>query len=185
MTDSGPDPDQQSPLDRFVDLVVYAPLGLAFIARDELPRLIAKGREGATGQVGMARVVGQFAVDKGQREAGRLLRQATDRLVDLGLVPDPDRRPGSPTRPTETPSGAGPPAPEPGPATGPGPGPPGEVPAVDSLAIPGYGSLSAPQVVQRLDGLSATELESVRVYESANRGRKTILSRVAQLQSAS
>ena len=52
----------------------------------------------------------------------------------------------------------------------------------DDLAIPGYDALSASQVVQRLAGLSPAELESVRAYEEATRGRKTILSRVAQLQ---
>ena len=50
------------------------------------------------------------------------------------------------------------------------------------LAIPGYDSLSASQVVQRLESLTATELEAVRLYESANRRRRTILARVAQLQ---
>ena len=55
-------------------------------------------------------------------------------------------------------------------------------PTVDELAIPDYDSLSASQVVTRLDGLTADELEAVRAYESANRGRKTILNKVAQLQ---
>ena len=36
--------------------------------------------------------------------------------------------------------------------------------------------------MNRLAGLSAGELEAVRLYELANRGRKTILSKVAQLQ---
>lgn len=51
------------------------------------------------------------------------------------------------------------------------------------LAIPDYDGLSASHVVNRLGGLSAAELEAVRCYEVANRGRKTILSKVAQLQS--
>jgi hypothetical protein len=51
------------------------------------------------------------------------------------------------------------------------------------LAIPGYDSLSASQVVQRLGGLSSEELEAVRQYESTTRGRRTILSKIAQLQS--
>ena len=46
-----------------------------------------------------------------------------------------------------------------------------------------YDSLAASQVVPRLSGLTADELELVRAYEAAHRGRKTILSRVAQLQS--
>jgi len=50
-----------------------------------------------------------------------------------------------------------------------------------SLAIPGYDSLSASQVVQRLEGLSPAELEEVRAHEAAHRQRRTILHRVEQL----
>src|SRR4051794_13160938 len=45
----------------------------------------------------------------------------------------------------------------------------------DELAIPAYDSLAASQVVQRLEGLTEAELEAVRRYEVAHRGRKTIL----------
>jgi hypothetical protein len=38
--------------------------------------------------------------------------------------------------------------------------------------------------VNRLAGLSAPELAAVQRYEAATRGRKTILSKVAQLQGA-
>lgn len=226
---------ERSPLDRAVDLLVYAPLGLALAARDELPKLIAKGRQESQGQVAMARVVGRFAVGRGQKEASRLLREASGRLARLGLVPDPGRAakpsarpssqthrsaessaetqggaaaPGRPAEPSADPSadpssathgpaaapgatpGAipAPPATEPR-GAGPAAAPPADEPPAgsvpDGLAIPGYDSLSAPHVVQRLDGLSADELESVRAYETAHRGRKTILSRIAQLQSPS
>ena len=37
-------------------------------------------------------------------------------------------------------------------------------------------------MVTRLEGLTTDELEAVRAYEAANRGRKTILNKVAQLQ---
>jgi hypothetical protein len=51
-----------------------------------------------------------------------------------------------------------------------------------ALGIPDYDSLSASQVVPRLAGLSQDELEAVRAYETANRGRRTVLSKIAQLQ---
>ena len=54
-------------------------------------------------------------------------------------------------------------------------------PDVASLAIPAFDTLSASQVVQRLDGLSRSELVAVRAYETSTRGRRTILSRVDQL----
>ena len=57
----------------------------------------------------------------------------------------------------------------------------GHIPDVTSLAIPGFDTLSASQVVHRLDGLSRSELVATRAYESATRGRRTILSRVDQL----
>jgi hypothetical protein len=55
--------------------------------------------------------------------------------------------------------------------------------ALPSLAIPGYDSLSASQVVQRLAGLSRSELIEVREHEQSHRHRRTILNRVEQLLS--
>jgi hypothetical protein len=50
-----------------------------------------------------------------------------------------------------------------------------------SLAIPGYDDLSASQVVDRLDGLAAADLEAIGAYETANRARNTILAKIEQL----
>lgn len=64
------------------------------------------------------------------------------------------------------------------------PAEPSEAPAspvADALAIPGYDSLAASQVVPRLASLDVDELEAVRAYESSKRGRRTILNRVDQL----
>lgn len=54
--------------------------------------------------------------------------------------------------------------------------------AAGSLAIPDYDSLSASQVVKRLQGLDPSDLDAVKAYESQTRGRKTILNRITQLQ---
>jgi hypothetical protein len=54
-------------------------------------------------------------------------------------------------------------------------------PQASTLAIPGYDTLAASQVVQRLSSLRRDELEAIRVYEAATRGRRTILHRIAQL----
>jgi len=54
-------------------------------------------------------------------------------------------------------------------------------PSADVLPIPDYDSLSASQVVSRLQGLSAGQLDAIRAYETATRSRKTILNRVQQL----
>lgn len=55
-------------------------------------------------------------------------------------------------------------------------------PAVGRLAIPDYDSLAASQVVARLAGLRPDELDAVALYESAHRGRKTVLGKIAQLK---
>ncbi len=85
---------------------------------------------------------------------------------------------GTPVRPPPPPASAGAPAP---PAAAPARPAGGHVPDVTTLAIPGFDTLSASQVVQRLDGLSRSELVAVRAYETSTRGRRTILSRVDQL----
>jgi len=54
-------------------------------------------------------------------------------------------------------------------------------PAVASLAIPGYDTLAASHVVKRLSSLRPDELDAIRSYEIATRGRRTILHRIAQL----
>src|SRR6266446_3170115 len=121
--------DRKTPVEQALELFVYAPIGLALTAAEELPKLVEKGREQVTARAALYRMIGKFAVDQGQQTAGRFIKGRT------------------PTTP----------------------------PPSDDLAIPGYDALSASQVVQRLAGLSADELEAVRAYESATRGRKTIL----------
>lgn len=167
------------PLERLADLVLYVPLGLLLRARDELPKLAAQGRERFSIQAPVARMVGQMAVAQGRRKVEGL----------LGRRPE-----GTDSAPVPAPSSAAVPAvAEPGvvvPIREMGDEAPSARPAASSsappaagdLPIPGYDSLSASQVVQRLPGLSVEELDAVRAYELAGRGRKTVLLRVAQLR---
>lgn len=175
------DPDHKPSVEAALDLLVYAPLGLALEARTLMPTLVERGRN----QVTMARMIGRFAVQQGQVEAtkrlGPVQGQVEAVLVDLGLVPRPPS--GDPTPPAPAP------APRPAPEATPEPevdttGTAAvDVPAADDLGVTDYDSLAASQVVPRLRALSADELEDVRRYEAAGRGRKTILNRIAQLQS--
>jgi hypothetical protein len=70
------------------------------------------------------------------------------------------------------------------PATDSAPAPlrPQSGPDAEELAIPDYDSLAASQVLPRLEGLTPAELEAVRGYEAAHRGRRTILGRIGQIQ---
>jgi hypothetical protein len=170
--------DQKSAVDRTLDLFVFAPLGLALTARELVPKLAEQGREQVQRQVTTARYVGEFAVR-------RLRRRADAALVELGLTAE-QRAKGVPSSPPSR-LDASPAPSHAGEGNGQVSAGADRAPRADSsgLAIPGYDSLSASQVVQRLTGLSRPELEAVRAYEEAGRGRKTILTRVAQLQAAS
>jgi hypothetical protein len=176
--------DSKSPLEDTVeqaieqalDLFVYAPLGLALMARDNLPSIIERGRKQFGQQTMLARMMGQHAV----REAEKRVRSRIDAFAEP--PPPPQRRPAT------SPSAAAATTPAtPAPPTthdGNGKAAPAEAkPTADHLAIPGYDTLSASQVVQRLPGLSADELDAVRAYEEATRGRRTILTKIGQLQS--
>jgi hypothetical protein len=181
--------DDKTPIDHLVegavDLFVYAPIGLFFEAPTLLPKLAEQGRVHANN----ARLFGQFAVKHGEAEMrrrfGDVEQQAVGLLKMFGLLPDEDEDAAAPAG-GSAPAGSAATSPPPSvvtrlePVGGNGDAPPG--PAADDLAIPDYDSLSASQVVTRLEGLSPDELEAVRTYEAAHRGRKTILNKVAQLQ---
>ena len=181
--------DSKSPLDRVVELFVYAPVGLALSARDLVPGLVERGRRQVDPQVGVARMVGQMAVSQGRSQAEKALEHAVASaqatLEQLGVLDHSEPSPGPEASSTPATSPPPPPPPSDGPIVAPA-APPvprtGNGPAAAALAIPDYDSLSASQVLPRLSSLSNDELEAVRAYEQAHRGRKTILNKIAQLQ---
>jgi len=197
--ENGAVPEKKSPVEQAFDVFVYAPLGLALEARSLMPRLVERGRN----QVMMARMIGKFAVRQGQAESTRALGkasvQASAVLSDLGLlVRDAGDRAesagpaaGDTIDTMDTDAVDAPHADAP--ATSQVPAPPaadpsaGAAPSTDvaiDLAIADFDSLAASQVIPRLPGLSSAELEAVRNYEAVHRGRKTVLNKIAQLQSA-
>lgn len=172
--------DRTAAAEAALDLLVYAPLGFVLEARGLLPKFVERGRN----QVTMAKMVGQFAVRQGQVQAterlGPVQEQVEAVLADLGLVPRRGPAPSS----SPAPSGPVDATAEPEPVPEAEPEEDADVVVLDvtALAIPDYDSLAASQVVPRLRALEPHELEAVRAYESAGRGRKTILNRIAQLQ---
>lgn len=190
--------DPKTPLDAVVELALFAPLGLALTARDHLPELIARGRQQLNQQVTLARMMGKYAVKEGEKDLRKRVGDLSETLSGLGLLPEPNPKAPAASASTSMPM----PPPETVDVTvptgsakgssnsssnGSGATTPAEVdPPLRSradLSIPGYDTLSASQVVQRLAGLSARELADVEDYESGTRGRRTILSKIAQLQS--
>jgi hypothetical protein len=183
MADPHDDHSDDTPLnERVLDLLVFVPAGIAVSVIEELPKLAARGRDRLGVRVSSARAVGQFAMKAGRDEFCRrsvgLVHTRADRPTPEARSPRTARPEGvapsgvdttpvaTPRHPSvRIPSAAG----------------NGHMPAVSTLSIPGFDTLSASQVVQRLDGLNRVELVSVRAYEASTRGRRTILSRVDQL----
>lgn len=178
--------ERRLPLDAALDLVLYAPLGLMATVGEELPRLAAKGRSRVGAQVGAARLIGRFAVGQGRLGAGRFI--ARSGVGDMVRGRGPDSSPAPSYVESEGP-GIEHPVSGFARATRREPAAEDTVPAApladagseQDLAIPGYDSLSASQVVQRLAGLTPEERKAVYDYESAHRARRTILTKVVQL----
>ena len=158
------------PLTRLVELTVYAPIGAAAIVRERMPEVIATGREQVHQRVTLARFIGQMVVTQGRRELERRLAAAGGDQGDQG-----DQ--GDHAAPVAAPAGPGPvrSAPLGRPRSEP-------APTAASLPIDDYESLAASQVVARLGGLAAAELDSVEAFERANRNRRTVLNRIVQLR---
>ncbi len=171
------DPEKgRSVADRILDATVFAPAGLVITIFDELPKLADKGRSRIDGQVATARVVGQFAVQMGRQAGRRRLDELRGRLVGTAGGGQAEHEPEASGGEHEPEASGGEHHHDAGPRVR-------KVDTNSSLAIPGYDTLSASQVVQRLAGLGRDDLLSVRSHEAASRHRRTILNRVDQLLS--
>ena len=176
--------NQKDPVERAVELFVFAPIGAALFVRDAAPSVVktvvARGRaevdkrqDDITKRMTTARSMGQVAIAFGVP----MLRQRVEsRLHDMrgrgeefarsapeASIPAPPPAPPRPTivrEPIEVPDHA---------------------PDSDELPIPGYDALSASQVVERLAGLGPEELDAVHAYEATHRQRRTILGKIEQL----
>jgi len=197
----------KTPLDEAVeqalDAFLYAPIGLLFDGPARFPKLVRNGRN----QVTNARMMGMFAVQMGRTEVTKRTSELDGPVLDLlrglGLVPGATPTPTpAPTEDTPEEPAAEPEAKAPRKAAtkagtrkvtakkaskkaaAPKAATKATAPSPADLPIPDYDSLSASQVVTRLRGLSTADLEAVRSYEAATRGRKTILNKVQQLRKA-
>jgi hypothetical protein len=171
--------NEKTPIEKAVELAVYAPIGFFNFIKTMMPGWIEGGRQEVTKQMTTAKALSEMAISQGRKDAEKAVAQAGEVVSNLSArrQPQPPPRPASAPSPTvtTTPSSAASPASTNSTSNGPRPN-------GDALAIPGYDSLAASQVVQRLGGLSSAELEAVRHYEAETRGRRTILNRIGQLQ---
>jgi hypothetical protein len=205
--------EEPTPLQRVLDLLVFAPVGVALTVVEDLPGLIGKGRQRFETDVQNARVIGHFVVTHGQREVvervGKLLhREAadsggdgandvendvanheTDRATTAAVTPLTGAAVAPPARPSSTPSARPSSTPSARPSStpsAPNPKPnadPADVAIVEG-ALAGYDTLSASQVVRRLESLGPDELEAIHRHEASHRNRRTILNRAHQILEA-
>ncbi len=189
--------DHKDRIAHTLEVLIYAPIGAGLYLRDMGPTFVnmfvARGRaeiDRRQAQIEQrtttARSIGQVATAFGvpmvrqrvEREVGTA-RQRAQTL--LGSIAGSDPVNGAPaarpeqSAPAPAPKSTKAPAATARPADANGSG------ADSDLPIPGYNSLSASQVVERLAGLSAGELEAVRAYEATNRKRRTILGKIDQI----
>jgi hypothetical protein len=203
--------DEKPPVEKAVELFVYAPVGMALYVRDMLPSMmgifVARGRRELSHRpaptpptppvppdvkrridesVGAARYVAEGGIGVARDVAGSgigVAREVAGSALAQFLALRANGADASldTGRRTASPNATVADSPR-----VPSPTPPDaewhtEVPSSDTLPIPDYDELSASQVVERLDGLDRASLDAIRRYESGHRGRNTILGKIAQL----
>jgi hypothetical protein len=188
--------ERKDRIEHTLEVLVYAPIGVGMYLKDMGPTFVnmfvARGRaeiDRRQAQVQQrtttAKSIGQVAMAFGvpmvkqrvEKEVGTARERAQSLL---GSIAGSDDTAGAPVaRPEPAPKAAAPPAAKATPAATSADTNGSQ--ADPKLPIPGYNSLSASQVVERLAGLSADELEAVRAFEASNRKRRTILGKIDQI----
>ncbi len=153
---------ERSPLDKAIDLFVYAPVGLAVELGERLPGLADEGRRRLHTPLGAARFVGRAVVDQARRGAGKRLQDAVEPYFGGGAQASP----GAPAGEAASVANDVPVA-KPDPTT---------------LPISGYTTQSATQIIEILPTLDGAALVAVEQYELATRKRKSILDRIGELR---
>ncbi len=166
---SRPDPPR-SPLARLAELALVVPIEVSGRVIDAVPVVVDKvppAADRVRRELVLARFLGKLAVDQGLRE------------LRMRLVPadEPADTPAPPTPPEDVEVAAQPLLSDIGESTS-----VGVPPTSDSLALIDYDHLSSAQIVSKLVGLDASELEAIEAYERAGRHRRTILGKIEQLR---
>lgn len=136
-----------------LDVLVFAPLGLGARLVEDAPGAVVNARR----ELSNARFIGRLAVDQG-------IKQVRAHF-------DASSEPVSPVSPVTPERVAADPAEVAGPS---------DLSAHD-LALPDYDTLPAIDIVGKLETLDVVDREAIERYESANRQRRTVLGKLAQL----
>ena len=172
-----------------LDAAVFAPLGILAAASKGVEQLADDGRAFLSRRVLLARSTGELVTTLAWRKLSATLEDLTGPR-DAGEAPETQTRTATSSGTAGVDSG---PEGEKGSGTGRlsesvagvaevDERDPRDLPRCEDLAITGYDTLAASQVVGRLNGLDDTDLELIERYEMANRRRRTVLSRLSQLR---
>ncbi len=151
------------PVERLLDMFLYAPIGFLSKSAESVPELAKRGRT----QAANARVVGQFALGTTNAKARTALAEAQQHVhAFLNIIAD-SAKPSRSQASAETPSSG---AAE------------NDNASVLAGVIADYDALTAVQIFPLLADLSPTELQQISDYEQSHRARKTVLARIRQSQ---
>lgn len=182
--------DERPPIERVLDLALYAPVGAAITLREQLPKHIKQGRQAMENRVQLARFIGRMAVQMGQRELAKRIEEQRAAKAATG-VDDDDSAPAeaddSPLADAHVHAPSDAPVEDSGLVAVEAPAAADvddtvEPPSAATLPISDYESLAAIHVVERLRSMTSDEIELIRRFEVANRSRRTILAKIDQLQ---
>lgn len=156
---------------------LFAVVGAVSEIQETFPRIVEKGKATLEPKLGVAKFVGQFAVKGAESElrkkSGDLVDQISElvfQLFDSGEEFNlSDTSEVAHVRPKQTTSES-----LKSRSTRPK-GSKGTSQVAGDLPIAGYTTLSAQQVIARLNSLTSSELVSVSIYESSHRNRSSIL----------
>ncbi|MDG6923235.1 MAG: hypothetical protein JRN67_08095 [Nitrososphaerota archaeon] len=167
-------------LTQLIETGVFGIAGVAEELKESLPKLVEKGRSSLEPKLGMAKFVGQFAVARLESEFQKRTDSTVDQITDFVALLFGQSKDNGETQSYEdkTDTSAEEERLTPGKARSNGLGGVKGIDA-DNLPIVGYGTLSAQQIIARLDSLNASELDQVEQYELNHRNRASILKSVA------
>jgi len=156
--------EEPSAEQQLLDLLVYAPVGIALDVVDNLPKYVERGKS----QVTIGRFLAKTAAKKGgstiENVAERFINEAGQVVVDIfgiDLTPDEDTADEPVVKATA------------------------QIEAADAeLPIAEYDSQAAAQIVKLLAQLTPEERDQIEAHELAGRNRVTILRKIAQLRDA-
>jgi hypothetical protein len=165
-----------------IKIGIFAPIGLATLCAEKVIPVLRDEAQNLRQQVPAARFIGKMATDQINLQLRTRCANGGDQLQNLSeLARSVLAKLTGPQTPTQQGSGTNlstsSPLAEPASRT-----PMSHGTGLD--AIEGYESLSAPQVLTLLDGLTDVELAEVEAFEVAHRQRRTILNRIAQLRNS-